>query len=179
MVGVRAAVRALTGSPAGARVLVIGAGGAASAALCALLDEGVGRVEVMNRSPDRARNLLAGFGPDGRLGLVPDADALAGERFDLAINATPLGLHRRDPAPLDLDRPAGIGAVLDLSYAPGETAWVHDARRRGIRAADGREMLLAQGAAAFERWWGIPAPSGVMRRALEEGAGRPVSSGPA
>lgn len=170
--GVRAAVRALVSAPARARVLLLGAGGAASAALCALLDEGVDSVIVSNRSPERARALAARVGGDPRIHVAESSGVIGGERFDLVVNATPLGLHAGDPLPLDLDGPARVGAVLDLVYSPGETTWVHDARRRGIPAADGREMLLAQGAAAFERWWNRRAPLEVMRRALQEAARR-------
>ncbi|HEX6937899.1 MAG TPA: shikimate dehydrogenase [Longimicrobiales bacterium] len=177
--GFRAAVHALIGSPAGARVLLLGAGGAASAAVCALLDDGVGAIDVVGRSPERVRALVAAFDAGGRLRAAPGAAPSADERYDLVVNATPLGLHAGDPWPLDLDRFPGVGAVLDLVYTPGETAWVRDARRRGIVAADGREMLLAQGAAAFERWWGRPAPIDAMRRALEAAAATPAGAGDA
>lgn len=166
--GFRAAVRGLIGSPAGARVLLLGAGGAARGALCALLEEGASSVLLLNRTPERAAALRAAFNADARLQLLADAGRLGEERFDLVVNATSLGLHPGDTAPLELDRLRGTGAILDLVYAPGETAWVRAARSRGIRAADGLEMLLQQGAAAFERWWGSAAPVDVMRAAVAE-----------
>ncbi|HEX7119466.1 MAG TPA: shikimate dehydrogenase [Longimicrobiales bacterium] len=175
--GFSAAARALVGSPAGARVLLLGAGGAASAAVCALLDDGVGAIDVVGRSPERVRALVAAFDAGARLRAAPGAAPPAGERYDLVVNATPLGLHAGDPWPLDLDGFPRVGAVLDLVYTPGETAWVRDARRRGIVAADGREMLVAQGAAAFERWWGRPAPIDAMRRALDAAAAAPAGAG--
>jgi shikimate dehydrogenase len=168
--GAAAAVAALLGrAPAGARVLLLGAGGAASAALCALADARVERIVIANRTPERALDLAERFRTPGvRMDVVESADALAGERFDLAVNATSLGLKPGDPLPFDPDAArVAVGAALDLVYARGETAWVREMRARGIPAADGKEMLLQQGAAAFRRWWGVEPPLEVMRAALE------------
>ena len=167
--GVREAVRALLGrEPAGARVLLLGAGGAASAAVCALADAGAERIVLVNRTTDRAEALAERFrAPGVRIDVAGSADALAGERFDVAINSTSLGLRPADPFPLDPDAPGpDVGAALDLVYAAGETRWVHAMRARGLPAADGKEMLVQQGAAAFRRWWGMDPPLDVMRAAL-------------
>ncbi|HEX7090625.1 MAG TPA: shikimate dehydrogenase [Longimicrobiales bacterium] len=164
--GFRAAASALVGNTAGARALVLGAGGAARAAVFALIEDGADSVLVLNRSPERAHALRETLGEPTRVRVALDVHAIAGTHFDLVVNATPLGLHPDDPEPLAFDRIAGAGAVLDLVYAPGETRWVRAARARGIPAADGLEMLLRQGAAAFERWWGRPAPLDAMRRAI-------------
>ena len=168
--GASAAAAAVLGrAPAGARVLLLGAGGAASAVLCALADEGAERVVILNRTAERAEALAERFRtPRLRIEVAGSTDALRGERFDLAINSTSLGLHSADPLPLDPDADGvSIGAALDLVYAPGETRWVHAMRARGLAAADGKEMLIQQGAAAFRRWWGIDPPLDVMRAALE------------
>src|SRR5206468_13026281 len=86
---------------------------------------------------------------------------------ELAINATPLGLKGHDPLPVDVNHIPGVQRALDLVYAPGETRWVHALRERGIEAADGREVLVQQGAAAFERFFpGVDAPVEVMRAAV-------------
>jgi shikimate dehydrogenase len=167
--GAAAAVAALLGrAPAGARVLLLGAGGAASAALCALADARAERIVIANRTPARAHDLAERFRTPGvRMEVVDSADALAGERFDLAVNSTSLGLKPGDPLPLDPDAArVTIGAALDLVYARGETVWVREMRARGLAAADGKEMLLQQGAAAFRRWWGMEPPLEVMRAAL-------------
>ena len=169
--GVREAVRVLLGrSPAGARVLLLGAGGAASAAVCALADAGVERIVIANRTVERAEVLAERFrAPGVRIDVAGSVDALLGERFDLAINSTSLGLKPGDPLPLDPDAPGpAVGAALDLVYAAGETRWVHAMRARGLPAADGKEMLIQQGAAAFRRWWGVDPPLEVMRAALED-----------
>lgn len=168
--GVREAVTALLGrAPAGARVLLLGAGGAASAAVCALADAGAERIVVVNRTVERAEALAERFrAPGVRIEVAASVDALAGDRFDLAINSTSLGLKPADPLPLDPDAAGpALGAALDLVYAAGETRWVHAMRARGLPAADGKEMLIQQGAAAFRRWWGIDPPLDVMRAALK------------
>lgn len=167
--GAAAAVAAVLGrAPAGARVLLLGAGGAASAVVCALADAGVERIIITNRTPDRAHALADRFrAPGVRIDVMDAADALAGERFDLAVNSTSLGLKPGDPLPLDPDAArVEVGAALDLVYARGETRWVHAMRARGLPAADGKEMLIRQGAAAFRRWWGMEPPLEVMRAAL-------------
>jgi shikimate dehydrogenase len=171
--GARAAVHALLGSEtAGASVLVLGAGGAASAAVCALSDAGVARIAIANRTVDRARSLADRFRAPGlRIDVAASADELRGDRFDLAINSTSLGLKPGDAPPLDpAQAQEWIGAALDLVYAPGETAWSRAMREHGIPAADGREMLIRQGAAAFRRWFGVDAPLEQMRAALSVAA---------
>ena len=174
--GFVAAARQLIGAPAGSRVLVLGAGGAARAAVAGLLDARVDAVHVANRSLDRATALAEALDPRGRrVTVVRDPAALDREGYDLAVNATSLGLRPEDPVPLDLDRPARLGAVLDLTYRPGTgdggaiptTAWVAAARAAGLPAADGREMLIQQGAASFRRWFGGEEPDvEAMRQAL-------------
>jgi shikimate dehydrogenase len=165
--GFRTALRAVLASAAGARVLVLGAGGAASAALAGLEEERAAEVTLLARSPERAEELRRRFetGPL-RIRVAPGREAIRGERFDLVVNATPLGLRPDDPLPLDPEGLAAAGAVLDLVYGTGSTRWVETARALGIPAADGLLMLVEQGAAAFERWWGVPAPVEAMREAL-------------
>jgi shikimate dehydrogenase len=172
--GVAGAVRSLLGrSVAGARVLLIGAGGAARAAAVALVRHSVGELVVLNRTPARARALvraLAGA-PVRAVGSLAAAGPAA---FDLAINATSLGLAPGDPLPYDPGLGPEVDAGLDLVYARGgETPWVRALRGRGIPACDGSEMLLLQGAAAFRRWTGAEAPLAAMREALRGAPARP------
>jgi shikimate dehydrogenase len=170
--GVRRALLELTGGKApGGRVLLLGAGGAARAAVVALLDEEVDRVEILNRTRERAQRLAEELGEEeagGRLRVLDDASDIEGEEWDLVIQATRLGLSEGDRMPLDPEAPRRVGALLDLVYGPQETPLVRRARELGIPAADGGEMLLFQGAAAFRRWWGREAPLEVMRGALAE-----------
>lgn len=178
---------------AGARVLLLGAGGAGRAVAAAALDAGAERLWVYNRSPERAANLARSLDPSGRRleVLAPDAvlQALAGA--DLIINATSLGLKRDDPSPLDTvplgGPPAGpwhaarAGAVaVDLVYSPQATAFVRDARAAGLRAVDGRRMLVWQAALAWEVWFGETGPVAVMAEALDHWlqAGAPAGGSP-
>lgn len=164
--GFRRALRHFLGEPPdGYRVLLLGAGGAARAILVALLEDGVGEVSVLNRTTERARAVTRRIG-GSRARVVDRSADVDGERFDLVVNATPLGLSPDDPLPVDLDRFDRVGVVVDLVYGPDETPFVLDARKRGIRATDGGEMLVHQAAVAFERWWDLPAPLEAMKRAL-------------
>lgn len=171
--GFAGAAEALLRAPLrGLRVLLAGAGGAARAAACALADGGAAEVVVLNRTPERGEALVERFRGEGvPLRQARRAEELAGERFDLAVNSTTLGLRPGDPLPLPPEGGPEIAAGLDLVYAPGETPWVRALRAAGIPAADGVEMLLRQGAAAFERWWGRPAPLEAMRAALPSRGG--------
>lgn len=164
--GFAAAASGLVGSLAGARVLLLGAGGAARAVVAALLDAAAERILVRNRSRVRAEALLADFAASARLELAPDDAALRRDRFDLVVNATSLGLHPADRVAIELGSLGGAGAVLDLVYAREDTPLVLAARARGLPAADGKEMLVAQAEAAFGRWFGQAPPEGVMRAAL-------------
>ena len=167
--GVSRAVEAVLGRSAeGARVLVLGAGGAARGAVYAFARDGAERIVILNRTTDRAREMVERFGDRGtRIDVARSADDLASDAFDLAVNATSLGLHAGDPLPLSIGQGPRIGAALDLVYSrTGETPWVRAARDVGIPAADGTEMLLHQGAAAFRRWWNADPPIEAMRAAL-------------
>ena len=162
--GFRGALQALLGPSAratGMRVLVAGAGGAARAVVCALLDDGAGQITLVNRSAERARRLAAQFHYPATLSTgerIPDG------AYDLAVNATSLGLRAADRLPLPPHLRAG--AALDVVYRPDETPWVRHMREAGVPAADGREMLLHQGAAAFRLWFREEPPLAAMRSAL-------------
>jgi len=79
----------------------------------------------------------------------------------------PLGLDPSDPPPVPRERLAGARVAVDLVYRAGETPWVRDCRAQGLTSMDGRELLLAQGAVAFERFFpGQRAPREQMRAAI-------------
>jgi shikimate dehydrogenase len=146
-----------------ARVVLLGAGGAASAVLAAIQQWGSAKVSIVNRNEDRATTLAATFSDFARA--EPDIErALA--NATLIVNATPVGQHD-DLFPCDLAPVPPTAAVFDLVYRRGETPWVNKARRRGHRATDGMPMLVEQGALAFETWFGTTPDREVMRRALE------------
>lgn len=167
VVGVRTALTYVNAEVQGGRALVLGAGGAASAVLCALIDAGYTRIDLRNRSAGRVASLIRRLDPDNSIiHPLAEEDTIMDRRYDVIINATSLGRTETDALPIDLSTTQLPGAVLDVVYLAGETAFIRAARALGIPAADGREMLLAQGAAAFERWWKKPAPLDVMRSAL-------------
>ena len=190
---VEAAVAPLRGwlPLAGARVAVIGAGGAARALVQGLVRERA-RVAVFNRTPQRARALARAAGAVHR----PLA-RLKTFACDLVVNATPVGMATagveaagvetrsvgspghapeggRTPVPAAwLKAPR----LYDLIYNPAETPLMRRARARGIEARGGLEMFIMQGAEQFRLFTGRPAPVDVMRRAVEEALAR-RSAGP-
>lgn len=166
--GFRRALQDFLGdSPTGFRVLLLGAGGAACAVLLSLLDDGVDEVLLMNRSVERARTVARRLG-GVRTRVARDLSEVENGEFDLVVNTTPLGLSEDDSLPIDLERLSHAGGVMDLVYGPHPTRLVRVAEHLNIRAVDGGEMLVQQGAVSFERWWAKSAPIEVMRRALKE-----------
>ncbi len=155
------------GSPEGMRVLLLGAGGAARAALMGLLEEGVDEVILLNRSTERARAVARRIG-GAHARVAGLSEELRGQSFDLVVNATRLGLSPDDPSPLDFDILSRAGAAMDLVYGSVPTPFVRAAEKFGVRATDGAEMLVQQGAASFERWWDRAAPVESMREAYRK-----------
>ena len=161
--GVSAALTKLGAATKGARWLLVGTGGSASASAVGAADHGAS-LFVRSRDAARARDFAAWCNTIGARAQVANGAV----EIDVAINATPLGLAGHDPLPVDVNHIPGVQKALDLVYAPGETRWVHALRERGIDATDGREMLVQQGAAAFERFFpNTAAPTEVMRAAVQ------------
>jgi shikimate dehydrogenase len=151
--------------PEGQRVLVLGAGGAARACLVALMDAQVEEVHLLNRSRDRARVVARRIG-GARVRVLDDRREAAGQAYDLVVNTTRLGLEPGDPLPFDLGMLARAGAVMDMVYHSDPTPFVAAARDLGVRATDGMEMLVQQGAVSFERWWSRKPSLDVMRSSV-------------
>jgi len=156
-----------------ARVVVLGNGGMARAAVVAALGAGAGEIRVLGRDPNRAQDMLDAIAAawKGRAPALACAvlDDGAGKRLasaDVLIQATSLGLHAGDALPIALDAAPSHLFVLDAVYAAGGTPLVRAAQARGLRGQDGLELLLQQGAAAFTLWTGQPAPLDAMRRGL-------------
>jgi shikimate dehydrogenase len=169
--GFRAGVELAMGRPlAGTNVVVAGAGGAAHAVVFACLSAGANHVLVGNRTGQTASVLVERFGSvgTGRASATTLGDATfraALGSADLAVNATTVGMV--DPgATIDVGLLPDGATVFDLVYVPAETALLAAARARGLRAANGSEMLIAQAAIAFERWTGIGGMAGIMREAV-------------
>ena len=152
----------------GAKVLLLGAGGAGRTAALKLASENVAELFLVNRTPGKAEALAGEIKkqfPSVRVTIGHPPAAV-----DLVLNATSLGLKPGDPSPLDEKQFSlrQARAVYDMIYNPAETALLKSARAAGCQAANGLGMLLHQGAKAFEIWTGKPAPLDVMRRALEQ-----------
>jgi shikimate dehydrogenase len=169
--GFRAGVELAMGRPlAGADVVVVGAGGAAHAVVFACLDAGARSVLVANRTIDKAAGIAKRFASVGRGAVravaLDDPAFLAGLRSaDLAVNATTVGMVDRGMT-LPVDELPSTATVFDLVYVPPETDLLRSARARGLRAANGSEMLIQQAAIAFERWTGVGGMADVMRAAV-------------
>jgi shikimate dehydrogenase len=150
----------------GAKVLLLGAGGAGRTAALKLASENVAELFLVNRTPSKAgeiANEIKKRFPSVKVVVgFPKADV------DLILNATSLGLKTDDVSPLDGKRFSlkQTRAVYDMIYRPAETALLKAAKAAGCQTANGLGMLLHQGAKAFEIWTGKPAPLDVMRRAL-------------
>jgi shikimate dehydrogenase len=179
--GFRAGVEAAMGRPlAGAAVVVAGAGGAAHAVVFACLDAGADRVLIGNRTPAAATALAEWFGGVGdgtAAGVALDDPAFAAalRSADLAVNATTVGMI--DPgATIAVELLPDGATVFDLVYVPAETPLLAAARARGLRAANGSEMLIAQAAIAFERWTGVAGMADVMRAAVAPLLADPTAS---
>lgn len=149
----------------GITVAVAGAGGAARAIVYAAVSAGAGAVSVGNRTASRALDLAAEFGDPVRATGLDAAFHEALRRVDLVINATTVGMASAG-VPFDVDALPGSAAVFDLVYVPPETELLRRARSRGLPAANGLGMLVAQAEIAFERWTGIAGAGPVMRAAL-------------
>jgi len=147
--------------------LVLGAGGAARAVVFGLLERGIGRILLVNRTAERAAALRTQFGDRVMLARWSDLDGLMAEA-GLLVNTTSLGMAGQPPLTIDLARlPAGA-VVSDLVYAPLETALLAAARSRGLRAVDGLGMLLHQAGGGFQRWFGMRPQVTEALRALVE-----------
>ncbi|MGI8632627.1 MAG: shikimate dehydrogenase [Solirubrobacterales bacterium] len=157
---------ALPREVAGARVLVLGAGGAGRAAVWALHGAGA-RVEVWNRSPERAEQLASEMGVAA---VRADPQGTVDTRaVDVIVNTTTVGMKGTGQTfkslPLAVDHLGSAQTVVDLAYRDSDTDLLLAARRQGSAVVDGLEVLVQQGAIAFEIWTGHEAPIATMRLA--------------
>ena len=147
----------------GARVLVLGAGGAARAAAFGLAEKGA-NVSVWSRSETRSRELMA-TGASMGIRLIARKQIPETE-FDVLINATPCGMHgNAHPLPLETSE-WRARLVFDLVYNPLETPLLQAAKARGLATIQGVEMFVQQGARQFEIWTGKAAPEAEMQRVV-------------
>ncbi len=150
-------------------IVVVGAGGAASGAVAALIQAGAPEVRILNRTLARAMALAALYpGRAGAYELCDAREALSGAAA--IINATSVGLNDTGALRLPLDVLSHDAAVMDMVYKPLETALLAQARSRGLGVVDGLAMLVGQAAPSFEALFGAPVPTSVDVRKLAIGA---------
>jgi shikimate dehydrogenase len=164
----------------GGAAVVLGAGGAARAAVYGLLWSSIGQVVVLSRTLQQAEQVATDLGSlgdrSGRVRALPlTAETLieSARAAGLLINATPVGMwphtdHSLWPGGVPI--PAHL-VVCDLVYNPLETRLLQQARQSGAQPIGGLEMLVQQGALAFEMWTGEPPPLDLMRGAAHEALG--------
>jgi shikimate dehydrogenase len=133
--------------------LVLGAGGSARAVVFGLVERGIQRVHLVNRTVERARALADQFGASVHP-VTWDAIADLLPRAGLLVNTTSLGMHGQPALELDVGLLPQDAVVADLVYVPLQTPLLAAARERGLRTADGLGMLLHQAVRGFELWFG-------------------------
>jgi 3-dehydroquinate dehydratase/shikimate dehydrogenase len=144
----------------GAKVLVLGAGGAARAAVFGLRDKGAD-VFILNRTAETAQKLARQSGSK-----TIKKEALAKTTFDAIVNATPVGMAGNKAAPILEAKDLNTKLVFDLVYNPLETPLLRMARQQSINIITGVEMFVQQGARQFEIFTGKPAPEEEMFRVV-------------
>jgi len=158
---------------ADANVLLLGAGGAARAALYGLANEGA-NVGIVNRTAEKAQQIITDLGVEARVMSFADTDDWY---VDLIVNCTSVGMWPQVdgcPWPDDVPFPEGV-TVYDMVYRPEKTRLLEKAEAHGGRAIGGLGMLVRQGAKAFELWTGVKPPVEVMFEAAREGLKKGVN----
>lgn len=147
--------------------VVLGAGGSARAVVYGLIERGIGRINVVNRTSERAVALQARFGAavqPANEAALPHLLARAG----LLVNTTSLGMTGQPPLEIDLAPLPRSAVVTDLVYAPLETPLLAAARARGLAVADGLGMLLYQAVRGFQLWFDVrPEVTPRLRQLIE------------
>jgi shikimate dehydrogenase len=141
------------GWDAAADALVLGAGGSSRAVIFGLIERGVARVHLANRTMERAQALADQFGPQ----IIPVpweaiGDVLPGA--GLLVNTTSLGMKGQPPLAIEVDLLPSHAVVADLVYLPLRTPLLAAAQALGLKTADGLGMLLHQAVRGFELWFG-------------------------
>ncbi len=155
--------------PSGKRVLMLGAGGAARAAVYALCEAGAASITIANRTVGRAQSLAADMSRSGTDVSAVGLDAPNMEEIslgsDLIVNCTPLGMRDgggEEQTPIAGGLIPHDALAVDMVYNPQQTPFLIAARNAGARTQGGMHMLVYQGAASFELWTGKEAPIDAM-----------------
>ena len=145
---------------------ILGTGGAARAIVVALSEQGF-TIVLAGRNPDKARGLLNELTPEGEPYSPPLSHFAQATDFafddregccDLIVNASPLGMRGQPPLAFDFSHAPPGSIAYDIVTDPVETAFLADAKTQGLETIDGLSMLIGQAAAAFEKFFGAPAP---------------------
>lgn len=160
-------------APKDTTVIVIGAGGAACAAVLSLALAGAARIMIVNRTPARAERLARRVAERFRechieVASPRDDLSMSAAGADLVVNATSVGMYDMPGLPFDVELLGDSHLVMDLIYDPAQTEFLTKAGERGARIVNGVGMLVHQGANSFEIWTERDAPIDVMRKAVED-----------
>src|SRR5450631_2982087 len=145
----------------GARIVVLGAGGAARAAVFGLVEQGA-EVFIVNRTHEKAVALARQAKAKSL-----KHEVFAKQKFDVLINSTPCGMTGFKQTLPIAENELNAGLVFDMVYSPLETPLLKLAKSRGIPGVSGLEMFVQQGARQFEIWTGKPAPEAEMMRVVD------------
>lgn len=155
--------------------IVLGAGGASKSVVAALVEQTNAAITVVGRDAEKVTHLCSLFDTARVSGLTWSHVETQLSSCDLLINTTPLGMKGYAELEIDLRPLGGHAVVYDLVYVPLETAFLRQARERGLKTVGGLDMLLYQAAPGFERWFGVrPEVTDELRdilvRDIESGA---------
>ena len=158
----------------GKKVVILGAGGASRAISFILAEQGA-NLTILNRTPDKARQCASMFSQREVRALELNRENLVEvlEKAFILINATSVGMTPNideTPVPFNLLKPDLT--VFDIVYNPIKTRLLREAEQAGAKTITGLDMLLWQGALAFEKWTGVKAPIEVMRAEVIKGLTR-------
>ncbi len=152
--------------------VMLGAGGAARAIAYALLNSGVAKLWVYNRTPEKAAELVKEFIKVGSAAVLKEEELpFIIRQAEILVNTTSVGMEQNGVIPDESPLPEGLmpkqGFVCDIVYRPAKTKLLHDAREANLKIQNGLPMLVYQGAEAFRLWTGQEAPAQVMLEAAK------------
>jgi shikimate dehydrogenase len=152
--------------------VMLGAGGAARAIAYALLNSGVAKLWIYNRTPEKAVELVKEFMKVGSAAVLKEEELpFIIRQAEVLVNTTSVGMEHDGIAPNESPLPDGLlprqGFVCDIVYRPAKTKLLHDAREANLKIQNGLPMLVYQGAEAFRLWTGQEAPAQVMMEAAK------------
>jgi shikimate dehydrogenase len=158
------------------KAVVLGAGGAARAVVYGLLERGIERIAVVNRTVQRAEALHERFGARVQPAGWGERNAMLADTA-LLVNTTTLGMAGQADIDIDVGQLPSHAIVADLVYAPLVTPLVHAAKARQLRTADGLGMLMHQAVRGFMLWFGKkPEVTAELRTLLEADLSLPPAS---